>query len=81
MLKQNIRIILTGLSSGGTMKTVSGQAELIEKERVRLQINAQVEEFLRRGGAIEVVTINARPAGAVVGSVWDEQGDFTPFSD
>ncbi len=44
------------------MKTSSGPSELIEKERLRLQINAQVEEFLRRGGAIEVVTVNRRGA-------------------
>lgn len=63
------------------MKTLSGPSELIEKERIRLQINAQVEEFLRRGGAIEVVTENSRPAAAIVGSVWDDQGEFTPYSD
>jgi hypothetical protein len=67
------------------MKTLSGQSELIEKERIRLQINAQVEEFLRRGGAIEVVTLSAKPAIADVGSVWeDDEGDeeeLTSFSD
>ena len=63
------------------MKTSSGPSELIEKERLRLQINAQVEEFLRRGGAIEVVTVNTRPAVADVGSVWDEQDDLTTVSD
>jgi hypothetical protein len=67
------------------MKTLSGQSELIEKERIRLQINAQVEEFLRRGGAIEVVTLSAKPAMADVGSVWeDDEGDeeeLTSFSD
>ena len=63
------------------MKTLSGSSELIEKERIRLQINAQVEEFLRRGGAIEVVNKNAEPARAIVGSIWDDQGEFTPLSD
>ena len=63
------------------MKTLSGPSELIEKERIRLQINAQVEEFLRRGGAIEVVTGITGPAGAIVGSVWEDQEEFTPQSD
>jgi len=63
------------------MKTFSGPSELIEKERMRLQINAQVEEFLRRGGAIEVVTDNASPGTAIVGSVWDDQEELRTFSD
>ena len=66
------------------MKALSGPAELVEKERIRLQINAQVEEFLRRGGAIEVVTRSARQAAAENGlSDWDdEEGEeFTPYSD
>jgi hypothetical protein len=63
------------------MKTLSGQSELIEKERIRLQINAQVEEFLRRGGAIDVVTDNAKPVVADAGSVWDDQEEPTLFSD
>jgi hypothetical protein len=63
------------------MKTLSGPSELIEKERIRLQINAQVEEFLRRGGAIEVVTLNTRPAVADVGSVWEYEEEVTSLSD
>lgn len=63
------------------MRTWSEQSELNEKERIRLQINAQVEEFLRRGGAIDVVTNNARPAMADVGNAWDDQEEHTPFSE
>ena len=63
------------------MKTLSGPSELIGKERIRLQINAQVEEFLRRGGAIELVAINAKPAVADVGIVWDDEEELTSFSD
>ena len=63
------------------MKTLSGPSELIEKERLRLQINAQVEDFLRRGGAIAVVTVPSKPAEADVGSVLDEQEEPTSFSD
>jgi hypothetical protein len=63
------------------MKASSGPSELIEKERIRLQINAEVEEFLRRGGAIEVVTDNAKPTMGIAASVWDDQEEFTPYSD
>lgn len=63
------------------MKTLSGPMELVEKERIRLQINAQVEEFLRRGGAIEVVTVRARPTMTEGGSDWDDQEEITPSYD
>ena len=63
------------------MKTFTRPSELIEKERIRLQINAQVEEFLRRGGAIEVVSVSAKPAAAIVGSAWDDDGEFTSYAD
>jgi len=63
------------------MRTLSGTSELIEKERIRLQINAQVEEFLRHGGAIEVVTENARPTMSIVGSVWEDQEELTSYSE
>ena len=72
----------TALSKGGyTMKTLSGPAELSEKERIRLQLNAQVEEFLRRGGAIEVVTGNSRPIISEAGPVSDNDEELMPFSD
>ena len=63
------------------MKTFSGTSELDEKERMRLQINAQVEEFLRRGGAIEVVAGYAKPATADVGSVRKAVEEDTFFYD
>lgn len=63
------------------MRTMSGQSELIEKERIRLQINAQVEEFLNRGGAIEVVTGFTRPTMTDAGSVSEDQEEITSFSD
>ena len=62
---------------GGTMKTLSGPSELVEKERMRLQIYAQVEEFLRRGGAIEVVSGYAKPAPADVGSPREDLEELT----
>jgi len=64
------------------MKALSGPAELVEKDRIRLQINAQVEEFLRRGGAIKVVTGNAKPATeGDAGSAWVDEEEFAPYSD
>jgi hypothetical protein len=80
---QHIGIILrTTLSTGAcTMRSISGQPELIEKERIRLQINAQVEEFLRRGGAIEVVTGFTRPTMTDAGSASEDQEEITSFSD
>jgi hypothetical protein len=63
------------------MKTSSGTTELIEKERIRLQINAQVEEFLRRGGAIEVVTGNRSPGMSMEGIAWDDQDELDSLSD
>ena len=64
------------------MKTLSGPGELVEKERIRLQINAQVEEFLRRGGAIQLVTGSAEPEPAEdAGSAWDDEEELTPDSD
>ena len=83
MTMHQIDIILrTALPIGGCiMRTLPGPSELIEKERIRLQINAQVEEFLRRGGAIEVLTLNARPTVADAASVWDDEEEFTSFSD
>jgi hypothetical protein len=62
------------------MKTLAGTSELIEKERMRLQINADVEEFLRRGGAIEAVTGSGKPAVADV-EAWDDQEELTSLSD
>jgi hypothetical protein len=68
-------------SLGGAMKTLSAQSEPVEKERIRLQINQQVEEFLRRGGAIDVITDNARSAIAMVGSVGEYEEELKPSSD
>lgn len=55
------------------MRTLSGPSDLIEKERIRLQINAQIEEFLSRGGAIKVVTGSARSAIEDAGCDWDDE--------
>ena len=41
-----------------------------EKNRIRSEIDAQVEEFLKSGGKIEVVNTNQRSAITSIGSVW-----------
>jgi hypothetical protein len=83
MVMQCIGITLRSVLSmgGGTMKTLSGTSELVEKERMRLQINTQVEEFLRRGGAIEVVNGTAKPATADVRSVREDLEESTLLYD
>ena len=63
------------------MKTRYEPSQLMEKERIRLQISAQVEEFLRRGGAIDVVTDNSKKAAAAVGSAWSDHDDLAPLFD
>lgn len=63
------------------MKSRYEPSQLMEKERIRLQIDAQVEEFLRRGGAIDVVTDNSRKGPAAVGSAWSDQDDIVPLFD
>jgi len=63
------------------MKTLFGPSEVVEKERMRLQINAQVEEFLRRGGAIEVVAGNAKPAKVDVGRLREDLEEHTTLYD
>ena len=64
------------------MNALSELSDLVEKERISLHLNAQVEEFLRGGGAIEVVTGNVRPSTEEdAGSAWDDEEELTPDSD
>ena len=46
-----------------------------EKHRMRAEIDRQVEEFLRRGGKIDVVEDEHRTRTSSVGSVWHTQDD------
>ena len=46
-----------------------------EKERMRAEINDQVAEFLKRGGKIDVLTKEQRPA-TNIGSVWHPSHDM-----
>jgi len=41
-----------------------------EKTRIREEIDAQVREFLQRGGKIDILATNPRLQGNSVGSVW-----------
>ncbi|MFV8818645.1 hypothetical protein [Haliea sp. E17] len=44
----------------------------IEKGRIRDEINAQIHEFLQRGGKIDVLVANQRQqtSSTAIGSVW-----------
>jgi len=47
------------------------QANPGEKSRMRDEIDAQIREFLQRGGKIDVLTANQRPPrDSAIGSVW-----------
>ncbi len=43
----------------------------VEKDRIREEIEAQVQEYLQRGGKIDVLTANQRQQLNTIGSVWD----------
>lgn len=53
----------------------------MEKQRVRAEIASQIEEFLRRGGRIDVLEKNSQHRPASVGSIWHNNDDPTDFSD
>jgi len=50
---------------------------LIEKERIRLQINLQVDDFLRSGGEINVLKSESQSLRASFGCGWQDQEDYT----
>ncbi len=47
-----------------------------EKQRMRAEIDSQVEEFLRRGGKIDVLN-SGLTGGDSVGSVWHQQDEMS----
>jgi hypothetical protein len=49
----------------------------VDKERIRQEINRQVEAFLKRGGEIDVVVNTGNGARAERGTVWHGQDEFT----
>lgn len=59
-----------------TMAKLKSPASEHEKERMRAEIDTQVEEFLRRGGKIDVLN-NDHTGNAAVGSVWHQQDEMS----
>ncbi len=57
------------------MKTESRATNFLEKERMRAEIEAQIREYLSRGGRISVVSTQLRTDSKVVGGVWRGQFD------
>lgn len=63
------------------MKDDVESAALVEKERLRLRINAQIDEFLRSGGRINVLANTGETSRANPGYAWQEQEELAAFSD
>lgn len=57
------------------MKTESKAKNLHEKARMRAEIEAQIREYLNRGGRISVVSTQLRTDSNVIGGVWRGQFD------
>ena len=53
------------------MKQIDGHEAVFGKDRVRAEINEQIEEFLRGGGQIEVVTVNSPAGDTRSGKIWE----------
>lgn len=59
------------------MKTKPAPSSIFEKDRIRHEINSQVEDFLRAGGQINVLTdTNRTTRMRSVGSAWSDPDDF-----
>jgi hypothetical protein len=54
---------------------------VMEKQRVRAEIASQIEDFLRRGGRIEVLTKESQDRPNSVGSIWHSNDHLMGFSD
>lgn len=59
------------------MKIMGEKANIEEKNRVREEIERQVQQFLSKGGRIEVVSAGLNGRRAAIGSVWHGQDDFS----
>jgi hypothetical protein len=55
------------------MAMLKSQSSEHEKQRMRDEIDRQVEEFLRRGGKIDIVQDKHSSSASSVGSVWHTQ--------
>lgn len=47
-----------------------------EKQRMRAEIDSQIEDFLRRGGKIDVLNSGVANSSDI-GSVWHQQDDMS----
>ena len=63
------------------MKHTYEPAALIEKDRIRLKISAQVDEFLRCGGTIKIVDDPGANSRAGSAGAWNNQDELPDFSD
>ena len=61
------------------MKPTQDAASIAEKEKIRMQINAQVNEFIRSGGRIRVVDNNGETRRGMAGNAWREQDELLEF--
>ena len=52
-------------------------ARVVDKEKIRQEINRQVEAFLSRGGEIDVVSDAENSASAKRAPVWHNQDEIT----
>jgi hypothetical protein len=55
-------------------------ANIVEKDRIRSEIDAQIEAFLRAGGKIDVLHGNNGEAPTARGSVWRSPDDIPGMS-
>mgnify|MGYP003625782020 CR=1 FL=1 len=52
------------------MRRTTESLTTVEKERIRAEINQQVNDFLQHGGRIDVLSERAKTKGDAKGSVW-----------
>jgi hypothetical protein len=58
------------------VKSAYQSGTLIEKERIRRQINVQVEEYLRRGGEIHVLNTLGESSKGIGRGAWNDQEEL-----
>ncbi len=63
------------------MKITHEPSTLIEKERIRMLIMAQVDDFLRSGGEINVLTAAGQSVRGSVGCGWQDQDEFPQLTE
>lgn len=63
------------------MKITHQPSTLIEKERIRMQIIAQIDEFLRSGGEINVLTGPRQSVSGSIGCGWQDHDEIPPLTE